>query len=185
MCLFLGAVCGCYISLRIEELSMLRLVLSLIFVALIGATPVAAQDVRFSFGSSLRLDGSALEITADSFEVDQTTGSSTFSGNVLAVQGGMRISAQSLVLEYEPGARTGTRRIGRLTASGDVAMVTDSEAIESQRAIYSLADQRLEMIGDVVLVQGPNLLSGERFVADLRAGTGRMIGRVRTIIRME
>ena len=58
---------------------MLRLVLSLIFVALIGATPVAAQDVRFSFGSSLRLDGSALEITADSFEVDQTTGSSTFS----------------------------------------------------------------------------------------------------------
>ena len=89
------------------------------------------------------------------------------------------------MLEYEPGARTGTRRIGRLTASGDVAMVTDSEAIESQRAIYSLADQRLEMIGDVVLVQGPNLLSGERFVADLRAGTGRMIGRVRTIIRME
>jgi len=164
---------------------MLRLILSLFLAALVGSTSAHAQDVRISFGSSLRLEGSALEITADSFEVDQVTGGSSFSGNVLAVQGEMRISADALVLAYEAGARTGTRRIGTLTASGNVAMVTNSEAIEAQTAVYSLREQRLEMSGDVVLVQGDNLLSGQRFVADLRAGTGRMIGRVRTIIRME
>ncbi len=164
---------------------MLRLILSLFLAALIGSTSAIAQDVRISFGSSLRLEGSALEITADSFEIDQATGGSSFIGNVLAVQGDMRISAQSIVLQYETGARSGTRRIGSLTASGGVAMVTSSEAIEAQTAVYSLRDQRLEMSGDVVLVQGDNLLSGQRFVADLRAGTGRMIGRVRTIIQME
>lgn len=164
---------------------LLRLVFCLTLTALFGTTTASAQDVRFTFGSSLRLDGSALEITADSFEVDQSTGASSFQGNVLAVQGGMRISAQALHLEYAAGARAGTRRIGTLTATGDVAMVTETEAIEAQRAVYSMADQRLEMSGDVVLVQGENLLSGQRFVADLRAGTGRMIGRVRTIIRME
>ncbi|WP_323034864.1 LptA/OstA family protein [Pararhodobacter sp.] len=165
--------------------ALLRLAFCLTLAALIGGTSANAQNVRFSFGSSLQLDGSALEITADNFEVDQTSGASTFSGNVLAVQGRMRISAQSLRLEYAPGARAGTQRIGSLTASGGVAMVTDTEAIEAQRAVYSIADQRLEMTGDVVLVQGINLLSGERFIADLRAGTGSMTGRVRTIIRME
>lgn len=164
---------------------MLRFALTVALVVLSFSAPAVAQDVRISFGSSLRLDGSALEVTADSLEVDQTTGASVFSGNVLAVQGGMRISAQHLRLDYAPGATTDTRRIGTLTATGDVAMVTETEAIQSQSAVYSLSEQWLEMTGDVVLVQGPNLLSGERFVADLRAGTGRMIGRVRTIIQLD
>jgi len=163
----------------------LTFALGLCLAVLSAALPAQAQDVQISFGSSLRLDDSALEVTADSLEVDQTTGASIFSGNVLAVQGQMRISAGSLRLEYEPGARAGTQRIGTLTAVGDVAMVTDFEAIEARRAVYSMSAQTLEMTGDVVLVQGANLLSGERFVADLRAGTGRMIGRVRTIIQLD
>lgn len=166
---------------------MSRLALSLILsvLALIG-TPVAAQDVQISFGQSLRLEGSAIEVTADSLEVNQTTGSSVFSGNVLAVQGAMRIAAERLLLEYQGGGgQAGSRRISSLTASGGVTMVTQSEAIEAREATYDIDRQTLEMIGDVVLVQGSNLLSGERFVADLRAGTGRMIGRVRTIIRMD
>lgn len=164
---------------------MLRFLLSLVLVALALGAPASAQDVQISFGSSLRLDGSALEVTADSLEVDQSTGASVFTGNVLAIQGGMRISAQSLRMEYQPGATAGSRRIGTLTAVGSVAMVTETEAIESQQAVYMLDEQRLEMTGDVVLVQGDNLLSGQRFVADLRAGSGRMIGRVRTIIRLD
>ncbi|MCB1394882.1 MAG: LptA/OstA family protein [Rhodobacteraceae bacterium] len=163
-----------------------RLVLSLILAVLaVTVSPAVAQDVQISFGQSLRLDGSALEVTADSLEVDQTTGASVFSGNVLAVQGDLRIQAQLLRLEYEPGARAGTQRIGTLLASGGVTMVTPQEAIEAREAVYSMGDQRLEMTGNVMLVQGQNLLSGERFVADLRAGSGRMIGRVRTIIRMD
>jgi lipopolysaccharide export system protein LptA len=165
-----------------------RFVLSLILTVLtlaVAAPAMAQQDVQISFGRSLRLDGSALEITSDSLEVDQTSGASIFSGNVLAVQGAMRIAADLLRLEYENGARSGSQRISRLLASGGVTIVTDAEAVEARQAIYSMRDQTLEMSGDVVFVQGPNLLSGERFVADLRAGTGRMIGRVRTIIRME
>ncbi len=163
-----------------------RLALSLILALLALAAPaLAQQDVQISFGHSLRLAGTALEITADTLQVDQTTGASEFSGNVLAVQGEMRIAAQSLRLEYDPGETAGSRRISVLRAAGGVTMVTPSEAIEAREVVYSLLTQTLEMSGEVMLVQGPNLLSGERFVADLRAGTGRMIGRVRTIIRME
>jgi len=164
---------------------MLRLIQILCLAALSFAAPAAAQDVQISFGSSLRLENSALEITADSLEVDQTTGASIFSGNVVATQGDMRISAQSLNLNYVDGAREGSRRIGSLVAQGGVTMVTSAEAIEAQQAIFNMAEQTLEMTGDVVLAQGVNLLSGERFVADLRTGTGRMVGRVRTIIQVD
>ncbi len=163
-----------------------RLLSRLILLLCLAAVPAGAQqDVQISFGQSLRLEGSQLEVTADQLSVDQTTGATEFTGNVLAVQGEMRISAQALRLEYGEGARSGTQRISRLVASGGVTMATPTEALEAREAVYSLDAQTLEMTGDVMLVQGTNLLSGERFVADLRAGTGRMVGRVRTIIRME
>ena len=164
---------------------MLRLAQSLILLLVLLALPALAQDVQIRFGQSLRLDGSPLEVTADSLTVDQTTGASEFSGNVLAVQGEMRISSASLRLEYAPATETGSQRISRIVASGGVLMATAAEAIESREAVYSLIEQTLEMTGEVMLVQGANMLSGERFVADLRTGSGRMIGRVRTIIRME
>ena len=164
-----------------------RLMLRLVALLVLLASPALAQQgVQISFGQSLRLDGSALEVTADQLTVDQATGATEFSGNVLAVQGEMRIAAQSLRLEYAPGTGdSGSQRINRLVASGGVTMTTPDEALEAQGAVYSMAAQTLEMTGEVMLVQGQNLLSGERFVADLRAGTGRMMGRVRTIIRME
>jgi lipopolysaccharide export system protein LptA len=153
--------------------------------ALAIAAPLAAQDRAVAFGQSLRLSGSELEIDSDSLEVDQASGATVFTGNVRAEQGGLSIETQSLRLEYEPGASAGTRRIGRLVASGGVVMATQTEAIEAREAIYSLSSQTLEMTGDVVLVQGPSVLAGQRFVADLRAGTGRMIGRVRTVIQLD
>ena len=162
-----------------------RLMFRLFALLLLLASPALAQQgVQINFGQSLRLDGSALEVTADQLNVDQATGATEFSGNVLAVQGEMRISAQSLRLEYA-GSGTGSQRIGRLIASGGVTMTTPDEALEAREAIYSLQAQSLEMTGAVMLVQGQNMLSGERFVADLRSGSGQMFGRVRTIIRME
>lgn len=162
-----------------------RLASCLILLLAFLAAPALAQDVQIRFGQSLRLDGSALEVTADSLTVDQATGASEFSGNVLAVQGGMRISAESLRLEYERVGQSGSQRIGRVIASGGVLMATPDEAIEARGAVYSLTDQTLEMTGGVMLVQGANTLSGERFFADLRAGTGSMQGRVRTVIQLD
>ena len=149
--------------------------------------PVAAlaQDTSIRLGQSLRLSGSALEVTADQLEVDQASGASVFSGNVLAVQGDLRITAGTVRLEYSPDASGSGQRLQRLIADGGVTLVTPAEAIEAQSAVYSLARGQLEMSGDVLLVQGQNVLSGQRFVADLNAGTGQMSGRVRTVIRME
>lgn len=154
--------------------------------AFLALAPAAlpAQDTAIRLGQSLQLTGTALEVTADQLEVDQATGASIFTGNVLAVQGELRLTAGTLRLEYSTSA-SGSQRIDRLLASGGVTLVTPQEAVEAREAVYALSQGTLEMTGDVLLVQGPNLLSGERFVADLQTGSGRMSGRVRTMIRMD
>jgi len=164
---------------------MLRLFLSFTLAAMVLVGAASAQEMQLRLGQSMNLSERQLEITSDTLEVDQSTGVSTFSGNVVVSQGDMRLTAQSLRIEYSTVAEGGRQRIDRLVAEGGVTMVTESEAVEARTAIYSLNSQTLEMLGDVVLVQGPNVLAGERFFADLRAGTGRMSGRVRTLIEVE
>lgn len=147
--------------------------------------PAAAQGTELRLGQSLQLSDAPLDITADDLEVDQANGVTVFRGNVRASQGGLRLRAGQVALEYRPRADGEGQRIDRLVASGGVTLVTPGEAIEAAEATYSLSAQTLDMRGDVVFVQGENVLSGDRFAADLRAGTGRMQGRVRTIITLD
>lgn len=144
-----------------------------------------AQGMEIRLGDSLQLAGQQLEVTADLLEVDQESGVTVFSGNVLAVQDALRLRAGRIQLHYSTGSNGSGTRIERLEASGGVTLVTDHEAVEAQRAVYVLDSQTLEMHGEVVFVQGVNVLSGDRFFADLRAGTGRMQGRVRTVITLD
>ncbi|KPQ06276.1 MAG: lipopolysaccharide export system chaperone component LptA [Rhodobacteraceae bacterium HLUCCA12] len=164
---------------------MLRKILVCTIATLALAGVAGAQDMQLRLGDSLNLSQSQLEITSDSLDVDQETGVSTFGGGVVASQGGMRLTAENLRIEYSENPEDGRQRIDRLVADGGVTMVTDHEAVEARQAVYSLAEQTLEMTGDVVMVQGANVLAGERFFADLRAGTGRMSGQVRTLIDLE
>jgi lipopolysaccharide export system protein LptA len=170
--------------------------------AVLALAPLAAaaQDRAIRLGRSLQLSGQPLEVTADRLEVEQRTGAAIFSGEVLAVQGDLRLTAERIRIEYAPAQPGGTEpattqsgaapaegatRVERLIATGRVTLVTPEEAIEAQEAVYDLPRGTLEMTGDVLLVQGDNILSGQRFVADLTAGTGQMSGRVRTVIRMD
>lgn len=159
--------------------------LALAGLALAAALPALAQDTAIRLGRSLQLSGSELEVTADRLDVDQATGASVFSGNVMAVQGELRMTAGSIRIEYTTAAGGGSQRVERLIARGGVTLVTPEEAVEAREATYALGPGTLEMAGDVLFVQGANVLSGERFVADLNAGTGQISGRVRTLIRMD
>lgn len=148
------------------------------------ADPATAQDTAIRLGQSLQLSGTELEVTADELEVDQASGATIFSGNVLVVQGDLRMTAGGLRLEYT-ATEDGRQRVDRLLASDGVTLVTADEAIEARNATYDLARSTLDMSGDVLFVQGPNILSGERFSADLATGSGRMSGRVRSVIRLD
>lgn len=141
------------------------------------ATPLAAQT-GVALGG-LAVDASdQVEVTADSLSFDQDSGKAVFDGNVLAVQGSVRLAAGRVEVSYDADSGDVTQ----LRASGGVTFVTADEAAEAARATYDLTARTLTMEGDVLLTQGPNAIAAERMVVDLATGRADMQGRVRTVI---
>lgn len=61
--------------------------------------------------------------------------------------------------------------------------MTPGEAAEAQQAVYDISSGQLVLTGDVILTQGPTVLSAGRMTVDLTSGTGQMDGRVRTVFQ--
>jgi lipopolysaccharide export system protein LptA len=145
-------------------------------VSLLLSLPAMAQQAQVAFGGLKQDTSLPVEIEADSLTVNNADGSAEFTGNVLVGQGDMRLTAGTIRVEYG----TDGKSINRLIASGGVTLANQSEAAEAREAIYTIASGEVVMTGDVLLTQGQTALSGQKLVIDLKAGTGRMEGRVQT-----
>ncbi len=142
----------------------------------------------FAFAQSAAIDlgmkdfdkSQSVEVTANTLSVNQADGTAIFEGNVLVVQGEVRMSAGSVRVEYgqAEGSASG---ISRLVASGGVTFVTATDAVEAQEAVFSVDAGTVLLSGDVLLTQGPNAISGDTLTVDLQTGSGTMEGRVRTV----
>ena len=152
-------------------------------IGLIAALISGLSGTAYAQGTSLGFEGlkqdpgAPVEVTSESVVIDRASGKAVLEGNVLVVQGGLRMTAARIDVIYG----TETRAVERLDASGGVTIVTEADAAESSDATYQVATGALVMTGNVLLTQGPGTISGDRLVADLRAGTGRMEGRVKTL----
>ncbi|MFM2390241.1 MAG: hypothetical protein RLZZ437_1796 [Pseudomonadota bacterium] len=152
---------------------MFRLALA---ITLILSMPAMAQQAQVAFGGLKQDTSLPVEIEADNLVVNNADGSAEFTGNVLVGQGDMRLTAGAIRVEYG----TDGKSINRLIASGGVTLANASEAAEAREAIYTIATGEVIMSGDVLLTQGQTALSGQKLIIDLKAGTGRMEGRVQT-----
>ncbi len=149
-----------------------------LLIALALACPASAQN-QIAFGGLKTDTTQPVEVTADSLSVNQSDGTATFTGNVLVIQGEMRLKAGAMAVVYTPGDKT---RIERLTATGGVTLTTGVDAAESREAVYTIDSGTVVMTGDVLLTQGGNILSGQKLTVDLKSGTGSMDGRVKTVL---
>jgi lipopolysaccharide export system protein LptA len=146
--------------------------------AAILAGLVSAQGTSIAFGK-VKTDPSApVEVTADSLDVNQSTGSAKFSGNVLVWQGVMRLSAERVLVIYKQDSRG----IESLEATGNVVLVNGPDAAEADRAEYSIDSGVIVMTGNVMLTQGQNALTSDKMTVRLTDGTAKMDGRVKTIL---
>lgn len=165
----------------LPRLSVLSALIGLLGLATLStlAAPAAAQGMAVGFGG-LRQDTAApVEVTADTLQIDRATGGAVFTGNVLVVQGDLRLSAERVEVDYGNGGG-GIRRV---RASGNVLLVTPDDAAEAAAADYQVATGALVMSGNVLLTQGAATIAGDRLTADLRNGTGQIEGRVKTVFQ--
>lgn len=141
-----------------------------------------AQGTNISIGTGDFDVSLPVEVTADQLSVDQSSGKAVFDGNVLVVQGEVRMSAGNVEIEYGTG-ENGANSISKLTATGGVTFVTAADAAEAQMAVYSVASGEVTLRGSVLLTQGPSAISGDELTLDLASGNGQMSGNVRTVFQ--
>lgn len=139
----------------------------------------SAQETAVSLGELKHDTSLPVEVTSDSLSVANEDGQAVFDGNVVVIQGPMRLAANKITVEYLQDD-SGRNEIQKMVATGGVTFVNGTDAAESSDAVYSPEAGTLVMTGSVLLTQGPSVISGDKLVVDLAAGTGVMEGRVRS-----
>lgn len=148
----------------------------ILWILALTLSPVLAQgaaDLKFKHDSTL-----PIEITADTLDVAQADQTAIFSGNVVAIQGELRLGSDNLRVYYRGGeARTAAQgAISRLDAIGAVAVSSPGETATGEWAVYDVDSRQITLGGKVVLTRGENVLRGDQLVIDLESGQSRIVG---------
>jgi lipopolysaccharide export system protein LptA len=141
----------------------------------LAAAPAGAQLARSS--------DAPIDITADELEVTNNACTAIWRGNAEALQGTSRLRAQVIRIFNARGAATSGAQAGsscgdleRMEAEGQVYYVTPDQRVRANSAVYVGSSETLTMTGDVVAVQGQNVLRGTKMVFNTRTGEGNMVG---------
>jgi len=150
--------------------------------ALLAAHPAAAQLAANS--------NAPVDITADELEVVQGQCASVWKGSAEALQDTSRLRADVLRAFFVPkpkastpapaaGAAASSSACGdllRMEAEGSVYYVTPDQRVRSNKAVYEANTDTITMTGDVVAVQGQNVLRGDKMVFNTKSGQGQVMG---------
>ena len=119
-----------------------------------------------------------VKVTADSMEADEGQGTLRFTGNAIAQQGDMTLTAESLTLFFS----NQDRQVERVLAEGAVRLVQPLREATGAVADYNQNEQCVTLSGQATVRQGGSLVHGERIVLYLEdqrtVVTGGSNGRV-------
>ena len=157
----------------------MRLALKITLVALLTVAPhlAQAQGTNVAFAGLKTDTTQPVKVTADQLSVNQADGTATFTGNVVIVQGDMKVQAGTVLVHYSADKKA----IQSLHAEGGVTVAAGTDAATSETADYMPDSGELILQGAVVLTQGQAAISGQKLTLSLKSGTGTMEGRVTTI----
>jgi lipopolysaccharide export system protein LptA len=140
------------------------------------ATLAPAQEAKIAFGDLKQDTSLPVEVTSETFSVNNADGTAVFSGGVVVTQGEMKLAAAEVRVKYNADQSS----IEELIASGGVIVTNLGDAAEAKEAVYTIASGQIVLTGDVLLTQGPSAMSGQKLRISLKDGTGVMEGGVTT-----
>lgn len=143
--------------------------------ALAGVSTAAlAQDLKVN-------PRQPIEVTADTLEVSQHDEVAVFVGNVVAVQGDMRLTSDRMEVFYRTGekAEGGEKQpISKIHVKGNVLMKSPQETARAREGVYNVDKNVLTLHNDVVLTRGENVVKGQGLEYNLTTGKSKVTGGV-------
>ncbi len=139
-------------------------------VAMIAALAAAAPAVA-QFSAS---DG-PVNVTSDAsrVETDSASGLETLylDGKVELLQNGRRLRCDhAKVIQAPRKDGQGGKEVVQMEGTGNVFYVVADETVRGDYAIYTKADDTLKVTGEVILVRGRNVATGNLLVDKVHAG---------------
>jgi lipopolysaccharide export system protein LptA len=144
--------------------------------AVLAAGPALAQEAKIAFGDLTQDITLPVEVSAESFSVNNADGTAVFSGGVTVTQGEMMLQAAEVRVQYSPDQS----RIDRLLASGGVTITNLGDSAQADQADYAIDTGVIVLTGNVRLAQGPSTMTGGTLTINLQDGSGVMAGGVTT-----
>lgn len=131
-----------------------------------------------------------VEISSDSLEVLQRENKAIFKGNVVAVQGEVRLKADEMIVHYKQnggdqktaasapvsdkaagGAPGEMGAVTKIEVEGNVLVATPQESARGDHGDYEVADRMLHLYGNnVVLTRDKNIMRGTALEYNMETG---------------
>ncbi len=129
--------------------------------AAFAAAPVAGLDTS-----------KPIAVNADSFVADLKAETGTYTGNVIVIQGDVKLHADEVTVAA-PGGKA-----SRMDARGHVVVDSPSGTAVGDTASYDVAQQIVHVIGHVALTKDNSVMRGTALDVDIGTGKARLTGGV-------
>lgn len=140
--------------------------------ALACAAPASAQLAQNS--------NAPVDLTADELEVVNADCVAIWRGSAEALQDTARLRADVLKIYNHKGppkaggSNPNCGEVEKMDAQGNVYYVTPQQRVRGDTAVYDAGQDTIVFTGDVVAVQGKNVLRGGRLVVHVKTGLAQM-----------
>lgn len=149
------------------------------------AAPTAPAPAQAGGLPGMNFDsGKPIQVNADTFAADLNASTGTYRGNVIVVQGAVRLRAD----EVQVFAPDGKAR--RMEARGRVVVDSPSGTATGDNGSYDVIARVIRLTGRVVLTKNQNVMRGTALDVDVNTGKARLVataqngrpGRVEAVI---
>ncbi|MCP4994191.1 MAG: lipopolysaccharide transport periplasmic protein LptA, partial [Gammaproteobacteria bacterium] len=137
-----------------------KLLTTLLPILLLASTPFAAHALKEDVNKPI-------EVEADSVEIDDGSGKSTYKGNVVLTQGSIRLKADSITVIQHETKSDQIKVVGRPATLTQKSTKGKKEIKgRSLRMEYFIDSDILYLIGNASLVQGKDTFKSDRIAYD-------------------
>ncbi|MBV8978605.1 MAG: lipopolysaccharide transport periplasmic protein LptA [Alphaproteobacteria bacterium] len=141
----------------------------LLLMAALAAFPAAAPaQVTRGLGLSAKDANAPIQVSADRFDADLNAKSGVYSGNVLIVQGDMRLRADKVRITTVAG------KPDKIFADGNVVFDAPSGSAKGDTGVYDVNPRLITFSGRVVLIREKNVMRGSVLVVNLITGQAQL-----------
>jgi lipopolysaccharide export system protein LptA len=151
---------------------------AILLLALLTATPAMAQTSSVAPSLTGKHDANApINVSADKFQADSNAKTGTWTGNVLVVQGDMRMRANSVRLNVVGK----DNKPDKILASGNVVVDSpNSGTVTGDNGVYDVVARTVTMTGKVVLTRQKDVMRGNQLTVNLETGVATLGAGART-----